>query len=362
MSPLRILISPLNWGFGHAGRMTAFAKRLQERGHEVIFAADKAIVDSIAEELPGVRVISITGITMRYSRIIPAYLAILLRLPLLAAASVREYFTLKRLAGKLHPDIIISDNRFGFFHRSIYSVYVTHMLRIPFPSPLRFLEPAGVMIHRMIIRQYDLCLVPDFPMPPDIAGRLSHLPVLPERTIYTGPLSRFEGNSDSLPSISLPQSYICLIVSGPEPQSTLFIKKVITAAGENHLIILTRKPVSDTLTTSSKVRVICKAGTSLMRHVIQKSRLVICRSGYSTVMELISLKKGAVLVPTPGQTEQEYLARHLDKRYGFVFVRQKDLTGSHPLPEITQINDAAVFPDSNLLLNYALDALTEKDK
>ncbi|MBE0667847.1 MAG: glycosyl transferase family 28, partial [Bacteroidales bacterium] len=174
MKAQKILISPLNWGFGHAGRMIPVALELRRRGHEIVFAADSSVLTMLASELPDITVINIPGVRIRYFRHLPQYLSILLHLPHIVAASVREHFALRKLAGMLQPDIIISDNRFGFYHKKIFSVYVTHMIRIPFPSPCRFLEPVGALIHRKVIERFDLCLIPDFPGEINLSGRLSH--------------------------------------------------------------------------------------------------------------------------------------------------------------------------------------------
>jgi len=40
---------------------------------------------------------------------------------------------------------------------------------------------------------------------------------------------------------------------------------------------------------------------------------VISRSGYTTIMDLAVLEKKAYFIPTPGQNEQEYLAKRLTK-------------------------------------------------
>ncbi|MGB8358890.1 MAG: hypothetical protein WCD55_09770, partial [Bacteroidales bacterium] len=141
MDGRRILISPLNWGFGHAGRMIPLALELKNRGHEIIFGVDKSLIQVLEKDLINILVIPVPGIRIRYSRFLPQYLCIILQVPLLIISAFREHSALKRIVRELKPDIIISDNRFGFFHNDVYSVFVTHQLRIAFPGLLRFLEP-----------------------------------------------------------------------------------------------------------------------------------------------------------------------------------------------------------------------------
>ncbi|MCA1741836.1 MAG: hypothetical protein LC630_05125, partial [Bacteroidales bacterium] len=249
MSGMTILISPLNWGFGHAGRMIPLALELKKRGNAVVFGADAQLLPLIERELPGIRLIEIPGLHISYSRFLPQYLCIFMQLPVVVISAIREHFTLRRLAEEIKPSVIISDNRFGFFHHSIFSVYVTHQLRIPFPRSLRFIEPFAAWIHRMIINRYDLCLVPDYTGPVNLSGRLSHslklpgnnsvrlshglkLPgnnsgrlshglKLPGNVHYMGPLSRFRVTLPPKAKITLRHPYCCLILSGPEPQRTM---------------------------------------------------------------------------------------------------------------------------------------------
>ena len=123
--------------------MIPLAAELQRRGNEVIFGVDKSLIPLVRSELPGISITEIRGVHIRYSRHLPQYLCIFLQLPRIIVSSVREYYDLRRLASRLQPDLIISDSRFGFRHRHIRSVYVTHQLRIAFPKWLRLMEPLG---------------------------------------------------------------------------------------------------------------------------------------------------------------------------------------------------------------------------
>jgi uncharacterized protein (TIGR00661 family) len=319
----KILISPLNWGFGHTGRMIPVALRLQQMGHEVIFGADRTVIPMIKLELPGIEVIEIPGVNMHYSHVMPQYLAILFQTPKVVFAAMREHRLLKKLINEIKPDIVISDNRFGFFSKRVYSVYVTHMLQIPFPNPFRFLEFIGVFLHRIIINQYDICLIPDLPGEENLSGRLSHGKHLPERIIYAGLISRFATDTFERHNH---QPYICLIISGPEPQRSILYEKVAAAACNNNmkLIVLSCNELKNAVKEENVTLVVNKPASEIQSY-ISDSSFVIGRSGYTTLMELISLSKGAIIIPTPGQTEQEYLGWYNNRRFGFQTVNQRDI-------------------------------------
>jgi UDP-N-acetylglucosamine:LPS N-acetylglucosamine transferase len=72
--------------------------------------------------------------------------------------------------------------------------------------------------------------------------------------------------------------------------------------------------------------------------LIREAEIVLARSGYSTVMDLATLGKRAVLIPTPGQTEQEYLGAYLAGKQWAVCVKQAEFS----LPEAVRM--ARSFP------------------
>ncbi|HUW92669.1 MAG TPA: glycosyltransferase [Bacteroidales bacterium] len=362
MKPEKILISPLNWGFGHAGRMIPLALALRERGHEIVFCAHRDVIPMLTRELPGISIIAIPGLHIIYFRKIPLWFCVLLHLPHIIAVSVREHFALQRLAAELHPDIIISDNRFGFYHKDIFSVYVTHMIRIPFPPAFRFLEPAGIWLHRKVIEKFNLCLIPDFPGDINLSGRLSHGIKLPRNTTWSGPLSRFESSAGNAVAMNIPYPYRCLVLSGPEPQRSILKGKVTDAADDMHLVILEGAGEHNSIAHRNNVTVVSNPDTRTMKTIISGSAAVICRSGYTTVMELASLHQTAIIIPTPGQPEQEYLGEHLGKIWGFMTLNQGEIATIKDIKSGPYTEAMPCFPESDKILAAALDLLTEKEK
>ncbi len=325
MNGMTVVVSPLSWGFGHAGRMIPVALELRKRGCDVIFAADTSLLEMAGRDLPGIRLLEIPGLRIRYSRHLPQYICIFLQLPRIIAAGFTEHRVLRRLVRELNPSLVISDNRFGFYNRKVYSVYVTHQLRIPFPRFLRFLETPAAWLHRLIIDRYDLCLVPDYPGGGNLSGRLSHGVRLPRNIIYMGPVSRFAGPVPGFGGSSGDPS-VCLILSGPEPQRTLLLEKVSEALRGAETVILSTGPAPHAFAERyPSATFITAPGKEQMSRIIAASSLVITRAGYTSVMELFMMGRGAVIIPTPGQSEQEYIGMYLDGKYGFITLQQDRL-------------------------------------
>ncbi len=357
-----ILICPLEWGLGHAARMIPLASELLKLNHNVIFASGEVHLSFIRKEFPGCPCVSFPGFNPRYSSFLPAYVSMLIRVPQLIYHIILEHHRLKKIISGHLIDIVISDNRFGLWNKEIKSVYITHMLRIPFPKAFRFLESAGVFLHRQIIRKFDLCFIPDLPGERNFSGRLSHGLILPGNVRYTGILSRFAYSAipDKLPEIS---DYYTVILSGPEPQKEILKKKLITnLRNKNHLTyILEGKPhLSEEPLRNANIIIYNHLPQSEMNKIISGSNYIICRAGYTSIMDLVFLNSGALLVPTPGQTEQEYLAEYLSEQGMFSYIRQNMINENTEFTPVIKSDYSEFVKESRLLLRLALEELLDK--
>jgi len=241
---LNILICPLEWGLGHAGRMIPLACKLRDMNNKIFIGAGEEHLSFFKTEVPGLSYIDFPGFKPGYSRFLPQYLILFLKTPLLVYFSIRDHFRLKTLIHDYSIDMVISDNRFGLWNKKISSVYITHMPLIPFPKPLRLLEIIGILLHRQIIKKYTFCFIPDLPGDLNISGRLSHGLKLPENARYIGILSRFTDDTVTGKKNSGKLMHNTVILSGPEPQRSILKKKVITILKEKKLaaVILEGRP------------------------------------------------------------------------------------------------------------------------
>ncbi len=254
---------------------------------------------------------------------------------------------------------MISDNRFGLWNRKIKSVYVTHQLVIPLPEKLKYFEWIGILFHHFFIRKYTLCFIPDLPGELNLSGRLTHNVRLPENARFIGILSRF---TNLVPSNEKKAgfSHNTLILSGPEPQRGIFRQKIVEILKyqEPPTVVLEGIPGSP-VDVSMKGNIISYSHlpSDEMQKIISESKNIVARSGYTSVMELISLKCSALLVPTPGQTEQEYLAGYLSAKGWFVTVSQKNINAALSFPAKKATWASEIIDESRRLLEKALDEL-----
>ena len=337
----RILLAPLDWGLGHASRCIPLIYHLQSRGYEVVIAASGKTAALLQEEFPAIRIIFLRGYNMRYSKR-PNWLPLTLlwQFPKLLLAVFSENHWLKKLLKKESFDGIISDNRLGFYSRSVPSYYITHQLLIKTGN--RFTEKIAQWIHYSFINKFTACWVPDAAGAINLAGDLSHPVKLPGVPLcYLGPFSRLQNNGVTN------KNFLLVILSGPEPQRSIFENMLLLQLknSETETILIRGLPGdSETITVEEeKLKIYNHVPSQNLAELIGSASAIICRSGYSSVMDLVVLNQKALLVPTPGQTEQEYLATYLMEKNIFPFVKQNEFDLKKALEYIASFRFQ--FPD-----------------
>jgi uncharacterized protein (TIGR00661 family) len=315
--PERVLVAPLDWGLGHATRCIPIIYELLQQNCTVIIAADNAIEILLKKEFPLLTFIKLRGYNIQYSRKksrLP--LKIFLQIPSIISTIYYEHRWLKKIIRQHNIDRVISDNRFGLYSKSAPSIYITHQLLIKTGN--RFTEKIAQKIHFHFIEKFTQCWVPDFEGNNNLAGELSHPKRKPANVEYIGPLSRFEKTSPEK------KHDLLILLSGPEPQRSIFelllLSQLQTFFGS--VLLVRGFPGNDLINQQKNVTIKNHLSASELSSAIQQAKLVIARSGYTTIMDLVKLQQTAILVPTPGQTEQEYLAQYLAKQKIFCTVEQ----------------------------------------
>lgn len=304
----KVLVAPLDWGLGHATRCIPIIKGLLSHGYEVFLAGEGAQSILLKAEFPQLTLIPLKGYRVSYSNHKRGMaLKLLWQLPKIWRAIQFENQWLHKQVALHHFNIIISDNRYGLHHPSVKSIFITHQLTIK--APFRVAEKWLQHIQYRLIRSFNTCWVPDIPGLNNAAGILSHPAILPPVPVtYIGWLSRFEPKK-------LPVIYrYCIVLSGPEPQRTQLENKLLTQlTGITDSVLFIRGLPGAANLPATPPNIICKnhLPQEALEMALLQSEWIISRTGYTTVMEILCLQKKAILIPTPGQTEQEYLAERL---------------------------------------------------
>jgi predicted glycosyltransferase len=352
--PMRILICPLNWGLGHGSRDALIVHRLLDAGHEILIAGDGAVLDFLKTEFPDLKSIHLpSSVRITYFRHLPAWLKIFILSPLLLYGFIIERYRLKKIVRNIRPDAVISDNRYGLWSKDVKSILITHQVSIRFPGFMKFLEYPAALFIRLLIEVFDHCWIPDYAGPQNLSGDLSHRFPPPSNATYIGPISRF-----SIPAKpnekaeKLPPADLLIMLSGPEPQRTRLEKTVleqVQALPVSTIILQGLPGKNETIEVGPFQTMISHLPSRELKGLIQNARFIICRSGYSSIMDLAGLKKKALIIPTPGQTEQEYLAYYLSGKGMFLSSRQHNFDLPAALRELEEFEPEFTLPDEDLL-------------
>lgn len=337
----KILIAPLDWGLGHATRCIPVIKEFQKAGCTIFIAACEQQKQLMQKEFPNLYFIDIPAYNIHYSkqkRWLP--LKILQQIPKITFSIRKEHNWLQKKIDELEIDLVVSDNRFGLYSQKVPCVFITHQLQIK--APYKWLENIIRKKNYQFINRFTECWIPDFAEPQNIAGNLSHPKILPQVALkYIGILSRFA----ALPATEIKYQFLAL-VSGPEPQRSVLENKILTIAEKlpGNILLLRGKPsTSEVITAPANCTILNHLPGEELLQAYTASNFVIARSGYTTVMEIMSLQKKAILIPTPGQTEQEYLAEKLmQQQRCYTFCQEEDF--------LSHINKAQQF-------NYSFPAI-----
>lgn len=337
-----ILVAPLNWGLGHATRCVPIIKALIQEGYNPIIASDGIALIYLKNEFPELIFEELPSYNINYPASGKYYNWHFLKLfPALCKAIVLEQKKTKKLIKKHNITGIISDNRLGVFAKKIKSVYLTHQVRV-FSGMFTWLSSA---LHQYFIKKHTVCWIPDVENEVNLSGKLSHLKKPLKNTLFIGPIARMkqlnvEKNID-----------ILVILSGPEPQRSFLAEKLLFELnGEPKNIVLIEGIVQEkqTITQLNNIEIYNFMTSVELEITINKSKLVICRSGYTSIMDLAFLKTNTYFIPTLGQKEQEYLAEYLKHKNWVGSCRQSDFT----IEKLEDINQYKGFPEIDFDKNW----------
>jgi uncharacterized protein (TIGR00661 family) len=350
----KILVCPLDWGIGHATRCVPVIEELIKQGAEVIIAADNRPYYFIKNEFPNLEIIRFTGFNVEYPTSNNMVIKMALSAPLIYYNIFKENLKLKKLISTYKIDAVISDNRFGLWSVKIPCVFITHQINIQSP----FFETLINFLNRKIIEKYDECWIPDNEN--NLSGILSkNNSIKSTQSHLIGTLSRFKNSTKKTEK----KYKITALISGPEPQRTILENILISQLKKAKIksaIILGKTEVSGQHTFDENIDIFSHLPTIQLQEIIEDSDVIISRPGYSTIMDLAVLKKKAIFIPTPGQTEQEYLAKYLSEKGMGIFYKQAEFELEKCLPLLNKIGPINGF--QNDLLKGKISSFLERIK
>ena len=313
--PSHILFAVSSLGLGHATRTLPIIRHFLQKNWQVSVLAHGNALHFLEQELAGDDVTFIeyegyrklergTGLAFFY------YLLIDLVRTTLCIRKERDY--IRRHQDRY--DCIIADGRYGICSRKIPSFLISHQISFIMPKGLGLLESLVDRVNLAYFRQFDTVFIPDFPkIEESLSGRLSHDRVTDRfKHQWVGLLSSY--TAKEVPEAE--KIDILFIISGYlQEQKESFVHALIEQAKRipgHKVFILGDTSSSNVIRMEEEDITIYPVVTGTLRNTLfNRARLIVSRSGYTTVLDLAERDKPAVLFATPRQTEQEYLADFL---------------------------------------------------
>jgi len=296
-----VIVAALNWGLGHAARCIPIITWLNTFCKNVIIASDGSALDLLKKEFPDLQFYVLPSYHIRYKY--QSILAnVIFGLPSIIRAIYKENKMANQIVSETGATKIFSDNRLGFYSFVTRNYYMTHQLNILYRNS--WIQKMGTLMHRRYIKKFNCCFVPDYNDERALCPALSNITF--NNVHYVGPITRISKKSTE-------NIYdILVLLSGPEPQRTIVENRLLEVLGELEeykILFIRGTETMETLPTIFKhISFKSVLQTLEIETALNSSKLLISRSGYTTLMDIYQLDLKAIFIPTPGQTEQEYLA------------------------------------------------------
>ncbi|MBL7950637.1 MAG: glycosyltransferase [Flavobacteriales bacterium] len=316
LSGKRILVAPLDWGLGHSTRCIPIIQRLIERGGVPVIGADNGPLALLRSEFPQLEHVRIPGANIRYSKGASQLWSMARQFPEMVRSVRAENALFDRIRTDLRLNAVISDQRFGLRSPDLPSVLITHQV-FPF-TPIA--QGALRKLNLRHMSRFHKCWIMDEAKEPGLAGELSHGRSLPTNARYIGTVSRMARAISSAAS----NYRIVAVISGPEPHRTLLdgiLSEQLQRIEGEHLLVR-GLPANSEIKQIGNVRCVPHLNSTQLAQAMASAELIVSRSGYTTLMDLVALGRSAVVIPTPGQAEQEYLGE-LHSGTGRFFVQSQ---------------------------------------
>jgi uncharacterized protein (TIGR00661 family) len=321
---MKIIYAACSWGLGHATRSLPVIRRLIKEGNDLTIISSGRSLDVLKKEVSDdASYVDIVDYPMLLSENARQFMAkAVVYWPLFLKRIESGLLQLNKVLKKKNYDLIVSDGRYDMYNKDIPSFFISHQMRIMNPLRIKMFETGSELFNMFFFKRFAGILVPDY-RDDDFSGDLSHnLNKIDENKLhYVGVMSDFrkkkvQKNIDFFVSIS-----------GPEPQRSI-LENIIVSQLDNisgRIVMTLGKAEHDSKQKNKDITTYSFLNKEKREELLNRSKLVISRSGYSTIMDLAVFGTKALLIPTPGQIEQEYLGLYHNSLQTFHCVKQQNL-------------------------------------
>jgi uncharacterized protein (TIGR00661 family) len=318
---MKILFGVFDWGLGHATRDIPLIDALLKRGNSVdIISTGRALKLLRKHFNDKCKYFDVPSISSPYTKSSLFAFSFVFSIPTMLSTLKNARKLTAEIIGKEKYDKIISDCRYDVYDTPDNSYLINHQLR--FKAPFIIQEILEFWL-KYAMNKYRYVLVPDYEKN-DLSGALSHKMLFFDKSKikYIGIISNLKKKN-----VKKDIDYF-ISLSGPEPQRTILENKILSQINflKGKIVIAGGNPDAENKKLGKNVKFKSFFTRKEQEDNMNKAKFIITRTGYTTILELAELGiKDALLIPTPGQTEQEYLGNYFEKKRYFHHVHQDKL-------------------------------------
>jgi uncharacterized protein (TIGR00661 family) len=355
----RVLVTPLDWGLGHATRCIPVIRLLLKYKCQVYIAGSGDSLLLLQKEFPQLTSFALPAYKPEYPAGGSMVFKMAMQLPRFSRVIRDEHRAVEEIVAREQIDIVISDNRYGCWSAKAKSIFITHQSNIRMPARFGWLAPWVRNANHRMMRKFSVCWIPDRAGEESIAGDLISFGTFDDTISYAyiGPLSRFVPSSKRVIQYDL----LC-VFSGPEPQRSILENLVVQQVNRTTLRTLIVRGLPGNIPAASldtHATVVPFMNSDDLQMAIESSACILARSGFSTVMDLTRLGGHVIFIPTPGQTEQEYLAQRLLQKCIAYSTAQSTFDLPTALEKAKQLNGFTPLKEDNHLLEEAVTSILQ---
>lgn len=321
---MKVIYGICSWGLGHATRSLPVIRKLIKENNEVTIISNGRSLELLKNEIgEDIEYFDIPDYPMLLSKNSRQFMAkSVVYWPSFIARMESGLQKLKKILENRKCNRIISDARYDIYSRKIPSFFISHQIRIMNPLRIKMFERGSEIFNLFFFKRFCGVIVPDY-MDDNLSGDLSHnLRRIDENKLYyTGALSDFK-------RLKTKKDIDYLIsISGPEPQRTMLEEKLIPQINDlkGKIVVTLGKTENKDKFINKNIETYSFLTKEKREEYLNRAKLVVSRSGYSTILDLAVIGIKALMIPTPGQIEQEYLGQYHNKKGTFYSVFQNNI-------------------------------------
>ncbi|MEK6968538.1 MAG: glycosyltransferase [Nanoarchaeota archaeon] len=342
-----------NYGLGHATRMLPVIMKLIEQGEKVTIVAKGNSLLMLKNELGDASNYELMQyeVPLKFSDKGFSMFETLKAGPSFISLISSQKKWLENFSAKEKIDRVIADGEIGYHLKNKKSFFVNNQLRL---LPGSLLGDGTELLTDVFSKGFEKVIVPD-----DENGTLGGL-LTSKTRFYDKKRLAYVGILSSIRKKNVVRNVDYFIsISGPGISKEVFTRQVMEQLHllKGKVVVALGRPDLKEIASKGNAKIYPYLNRKQQESFLNKAKLVISRSGYTTMMELAEIDKKAFFIPTLNHPEQEYLAKFQKNSGRFHYSKQDSFNFKEDIDEAKQYPGFKNVPKTKKSVEKFLEAI-----